>query len=297
MNGPGIRTRQNMPAAYQECERITRQQAGNFSYGITLLPPPKRAALSAVYAFARRIDDIGDAPPEELSQEEKLAGLDEADKRLGELDRCPDDPVLTALSDAAVRYELPLDAFSELIEGCRADVLGTGYETYEQLRHYCRCVAGSIGRLSLAVFGSRGPARDTELADNLGIALQLTNILRDILEDRHTGRVYLPAAELRRFGVTLELDSFGRFVDSEDRLLSLVEYQAARAEEYYTTGLRLLADLDGRSRACCAAMAGIYHRLLRRIALRPATVLTERASLPNREKVTVAVRCLTGAGV
>lgn len=297
MTPRAIRTRASVPEAYRECEQITRQQAGNFSYGITLLPAPKRGALSAVYAFARRIDDIGDATPDELSCEQKLAGLDAADKRLRELDKCPDDPVLTALADAATRYELPLDAFSELIEGCRADVLGTSYESYEQLRYYCRCVAGSIGRLSLAVFGSRSPARDGELADDLGTALQLTNILRDVREDRQTGRVYLPTAELRRFGVTLELDSSGRFTDPTDRLLALVEYQAARAEEYYISGLRLLADLDGRSRACCAAMAGIYHRLLRRITLRPVTVLRGRASLPDWEKVTVAARCLAGAGV
>src|SRR5699024_3698030 len=112
-------------AAYQECERITRQQARNFSYGIRLLPPAKRQALSAVYAFARRVDDIGDAAPHELTADQKLAGLDAAEKCLWELDDFPEDPVLTALADAARRYELPLDAFGELIEGCRADVLGS----------------------------------------------------------------------------------------------------------------------------------------------------------------------------
>lgn len=284
-------------AAYQQCERITREQARNFSYGIALLPPGKRRALSAVYAFARRVDDIGDAAPQELSHEQKLAELDEANKALLDLSGHPDDPVLVALGDAARRYELPLDAFSELIEGCRADVLGTEYDNYEQLRHYCRCVAGSIGRLSLAVFGSSRPGRDAELADTLGLALQLTNILRDILEDRRAGRIYLPADELERFGCTLELDSAGQFTDSRQRLVSLVEYQAARAEELYTVGLRLLDDLDWRSRACCAAMAGIYHRLLRRMMLRPGIVLRERASLPDWEKAAVAARSLSGAEV
>src|SRR5699024_2946198 len=155
---------------------------------------------------------------------------------LWELDDFPEDPVLTALADAARRYELPLDAFGELIEGCRADVLGSSYAEYPQLHDYCRCVAGSIGRLSLAVFGSRFPAADAALANSLGVALQLTNILRDILEDRNAGRIYLPADELRRFGVTLELDASGAFTDSRQRLVSLVEYQAARAEEYYTEG-------------------------------------------------------------
>src|SRR5699024_7191465 len=271
--------------------------ARNFAYGITLLPPAKRKALSAVYAFARRVDDIGDAAPEHLCADQKLAGLDAADQQSQEPEKYPDDPVLTALADAARRYELPLGAFSELIEGCRADVLGNSYENYEQLEHYCRCVAGSIGRLSLAVFGSRNPAGDTELADRLGIALQLTNILRDVLEDRNTGRIYLPSEELRQFGVALGVDGSGWFTDPQERLLALVEYQAARAEEHYVEGLRLLDNLDGRSRACCAAMAGIYHRLLRRISLRPTTVLRERAALPGREKMTVAVRSLVGAGV
>ena len=281
----------NPAQAYLECERITREQARNFSYGIRLLPPPKRRALSAVYAFARRIDDIGDG---ELPAERKLAGLDEADKQLRALGDYPDDPVLVALHDATRNYALPLEAFGELIEGCGADVLGARYAGYEQLRHYCRCVAGSIGRLSLAVFGSADPAADAELADALGAALQLTNILRDVLEDRRDGRIYLPADELLHFGCTLELDVDGYLADDPARLLALFEYQAARAEEHYTIGLRLLDDLDWRSRACCAAMAGIYHRLLRRMALRPWTVLGGRTTLPDREKAAVAAHALTG---
>lgn len=278
--------------AYDECERITRREARNFSYGIRLLPPPKRRALSAVYAFARRIDDIGDG---DLAREVKLERLELARKQLHTLDQRPDDPVLVGLADAAGRFELPLGAFDELIDGCRADVLGTHYETFDQLHHYCRCVAGSIGRLSLAVFGSADPARDARTADDLGIALQLTNILRDVLEDRRDDRIYLPAEDLRRFSCTLRLDSSGAFADDEDALLRLLEYQAARAEDWYARGLRLLPALDPRSRACCGAMAGIYHRLLRRIALRPRSVLHGRTSLPDWEKAAVAARALAGA--
>ncbi|ASR35941.1 squalene synthase HpnD [Prauserella marina] len=281
----------NTAEAYAECERITRGQARNFSYGIRLLPAPKRKALSAVYAFARRIDDIGDG---DLPSEQKLEALENARKQLHDLGGSGDDPVLTGLWHAAWRFELPLGAFDELIEGCTADVVGTSYETFDELRHYCRCVAGSIGRLSLAVFGSPDRARDERIADDLGIALQLTNILRDVLEDRVAGRIYLPAEDLRAFGCTLDLTERAELADPEDALLPLLEYQAARAEEWYECGLRLLPLLDSRSRACCAAMAGIYHRLLRRMALRPRFVLRGRTSLPDWEKIAVAGRALAG---
>ena len=164
-------------AAYEHCEQVTRTQARNFSYGIRLLPPGKRRALSAVYAFARRVDDIGDGT------------LPAADK-------------LAALADAARRHPIPLGAFAELVDGCEADVRGTSYATFGELEHYCRCVAGSIGRLSLGVFGSRDLGTAEPLADALGIALQLTNILRDIREDAERSRIYLPAEDLGRFGVT-----------------------------------------------------------------------------------------------
>jgi phytoene synthase len=280
--------------AYARCEQITGEQARNFAYGIRLLPPHKRRMLSAVYAFARRIDDIGDGGE---PAQHRLRGLDEARAGLHSLHDHPEDPVLVALADAARQTDLPLGAFDELIDGCRADVLGSTYRTFEELRWYCGCVAGSIGRLSLAVFTAGTPRPDAApVADALGVALQVTNILRDVLEDAADGRVYLPREDLDYFGVTLALDGAGRFCDDEDALLALVEYEAARAMEWYETGLRLLPMLDARSRACCAAMAGIYHRLLARIMARPWLVLRGRVSLPTPEKLAVAARCLAGGG-
>ena len=179
----------------RECERITREQARNFAWGIRLLPAPKRRALSAVYAMARRIDDIGDG---DLPTAEKLRLLAEARAAAAAPGDYPDDPVLVALDDAAARLPIPLDAFGELVDGCEMDVRGRTYETLDDLVDYCRCVAGSIGRLSLgrvrpaAVTTGDGTAAD--LADTLGVALQLTNILRDIREDLGNGRVYLPRA-------------------------------------------------------------------------------------------------------
>ncbi len=280
-------------AAYRHCEQITRTQAANFAYGIRLLPAPKRRALSAIYATARRIDDIGDGtlPPDDKL--DALAGTRAA------LHRLPGDsgadPVLAALGDAATRMPIPLAAFDELIDGCAADVTGRRYDTFDDLLWYCRCVAGSIGRLSLGVFGTRQPDRATPLADALGVALQLTNILRDLVEDRVDGRVYLPAEDLDRFGCTLRLDGTG-FADPPERLMELVRFEATRAARWYEVGLRLLPMLDRRSAACTAAMAGIYRRLLTRIAADPLAVTRSRVSLPGREKAWVAARALVGRG-
>lgn len=280
--------------AYGACERITRHEARNFSYGIRLLPPPKRRALSAVYAMARRIDDIGDG---DLPEERKLVLLDGVRRKVRDLEagRYDEaDPVLVALAATARDFAVPLGGFVEIVEGCEADVRGVAYSTFDDLRHYCRCVAGSVGRLSLGVFGTtRGDLDEArELADTLGLALQVTNILRDILEDRRNGRVYLPKEDLDRFGVTLELDG-DTLADDPGRLAELVRFEAGRAEERYATGLRLLARLDRRSAACVAAMAGIYHRLLRRIEADPAAVMRTRVRLSGGEKARVAVKALT----
>ncbi|SDQ32335.1 farnesyl-diphosphate farnesyltransferase [Actinopolyspora saharensis] len=278
-------------SAYEYCEQITRTQARNFSYGIRLLPAGKRKALSAVYAFARRVDDIGDGT---LSTERKLERLEHTRTKLREVHRDSKDPMLVALADAARELPIPLEAFHELVDGCEADVRGNEYETFEQLAHYCRCVAGSIGRLSLGVFGQPVTGVAAERADALGVALQLTNILRDLLEDRRRGRIYLPQEDLRRFGVTLELDSRGMFTDDASKVAELVRFQSQRAERWYGEGLRLLPMLDHRSRACCAAMAGIYHELLRRITADPTLVMRGRTGLSGWQKAVVAARSFAG---
>jgi 15-cis-phytoene synthase len=282
-------------AAYRHCEQVTRTQARNFSYGIRLLPAPKRRALSAVYAFARRVDDIGDGT---LPDDEKLAALSEARAAVAAIaeagaDAARGDQVLVALADAARRYPIPLGAFAELIEGCEADVRGTSYATFGDLEHYCRCVAGSIGRLSLGVFGSRDPATAEKLADNLGIALQVTNILRDIREDLGNGRVYLPAEDLERFGAELQPGRTDALA-GDSGLAELIRFEAQRAFGWYATGMRLLPLLDRRSAASAGAMAGIYLRLLEQIVADPAAALRQRQSLPGKAKAMVAVRALAG---
>jgi 15-cis-phytoene synthase len=272
--------------AYAECERITWTQARNFAYGIRLLPPAKRRALAVVYAFARRIDDIGDGT---LPNEQKTADLEAA--RRSVLDLSPDgtDPVLFALADVARNFPVPMAAFGELIDGCVADVNGTSYQTFEDLLYYCRCVAGSIGRLSLGIFSTKADAAHaTELADSLGVALQLTNILRDIREDNLNGRVYLPAEDLAKF----DLDDLA--APDPAQFGKLMEFQIERARDWYAAGLPLLAILDRRSAACTGAMAGIYRGLLERIAADPAAVLRGRMSLSGKQKAVVAARALAG---
>ncbi|MFE1766393.1 presqualene diphosphate synthase HpnD [Streptomyces angustmyceticus] len=285
-------------AAYRYCEAITGQQARNFAYGIRLLPTDKRQAMSALYAFSRRVDDIGDGTLEPAAKKRRLEDTRAVLARVkdGRIDEDDTDPVAVALADAARRFPLPLEGLDELIDGVLMDVRGETYETWGELRGYCRCVAGAIGRLSLGVFGTVPGAPDAdrafEYADTLGLALQLTNILRDVREDAGNGRTYLPAEDLAKFGCA---DGFDRPVPPPGSdFTGLVHFEVNRARALFAEGFRLLPMLDRRSGACVAAMAGIYHRLLTRIAADPEAVLRGRVSLPGREKAFVAVRGLSG---
>ncbi|WP_225840526.1 presqualene diphosphate synthase HpnD [Streptomyces sp. NK08204] len=288
-------------AAYSYCETVTGQQARNFAYGIRLLPTPKRRAMSALYAFSRRVDDIGDG---DLPRAAKEARLEDARAliarmREGAVEDDDTDPVAVALDHAARAFPIPLDGLDELIDGVQMDVRGESYETWDDLKVYCRCVAGVIGRLSLGVFGTapgaRGVERAAEYADTLGLALQLTNILRDIREDAEGGRVYLPADDLAKFGCSAGLS--GPTPPEGSDFPGLVHFEVRRARALFAEGYRLLPMLDRRSGACVAAMAGIYRRLLDRIERDPQAVLRGRVSLPGREKVYVAVRGLSGLDV
>jgi 15-cis-phytoene synthase len=275
----------NTDWAYAYCQDVTRHEAANFYYGIRLLPKERRGALCAIYALARRVDDIGDGP---APREEKLRRLDEERRKLDSIDTTYDDPVLVALADAILRFPIPVEAFGELIDGVQMDVVGTHYATFADLLPYCRRVAGAIGRLSLGVFEARERETASVYADDLGVAFQLTNILRDIREDLENGRVYLPAEDLERFGCDLSAP--------DDRIVDLVRFEADRARAWFESGLKLLPLLDRQSAACVGAMAGIYQRLLGRIERRPDLVLRGRVSLPTWEKGWVAVRSLAAVG-
>jgi 15-cis-phytoene synthase len=275
--------------AYSICETTTRTQARNFHYGIRLLPREKRQALCALYALARRVDDIGDGTLPDDVKRRQLGELRLAIAAMAD----SSDPVLVAVRDAARRRPIPIGAFDELIDGVEMDIDGTRFETFDELVGYCRCVAGSIGRLCVGVFGASDLLRAPDYADQLGIALQQTNILRDIREDLLSGRVYLPAADLSRFGVDLRLDDDRALVD-DGGLSELIRAAAERARGWYDDGLRLVPLLDRRSAASALAMSGIYRRLLDRIEAEPSLVRDRRLSLSGWEKAAVAARALAG---
>jgi 15-cis-phytoene synthase len=270
--------------AYRHCERVTHREAANFFYGIRLLPPRKRRAMCAVYAFARRVDDVGDG---DLPTADKLALLEDERVGLDDLGTRGYDYVRVALADAARHFPLPVDALHLLVDGVEMDVRGATYERFPDLVDYCRSVAGSIGRLSLAIFGSFDLGRAAPLADDLGVAMQLTNILRDVREDYEQGRVYLPASDLRRFGCEPDLSACPPAATAR-----LIRFEAARDREWFDRGLQLLELLDQRSASCVLAMTGIYRRILERIDEHPDEVLRRRVALPAWEKAWVAARSL-----
>ncbi len=272
--------------AYRICERVTRKAAANFYYGIRLLPADKRRAMSAAYAYARRVDDIGDGT---LPTDRKLADLAATRTALREGD--PDDAVMVALADARSRFPLPGEAFTDLLDGVQMDVEGTRFTTFDELVVYSRAVAGSIGRICVGIFGASDLERALPLADDLGVAMQITNVLRDVREDFERGRVYLPGEDLRRFGCTEDLSS-----SPSDATAELIRFETARGRDWFARGLQLLPLLDARSKACVRAMTGIYRRILGQIDRDPQQVLRRRVSLPAWEKAWVAARSLAGAG-
>jgi phytoene synthase len=258
--------------AYAEVGRITRREAKNFAYGIMLLPKPKRQAIAAVYAFARRVDDVADG---DLPLEEKRARLEELRASL-EADRA--DPVFVALRDARDRFGIPQEPLEALIDGGLQDLHQSTYADFAELRGYCEKVAGAVGLACVPIYGSG----DTEHAMTLGIALQLINIIRDVDEDRRLGRVYLPQDELAAFEVE-ELAPSPQFRE-------LMAFEAERARTYLAEGLRLLESLDRRSALCVGTFAGLYRETLDRIEAAGFDVFGEKTRLSTPRKLAVVAR-------
>jgi 15-cis-phytoene synthase len=238
--------------AYAEVERITRRRARNFAYGIMVLPREKRRAISAIYAFARRVDDIADG---NLPLEEKRAQLEALDQGLG----APgDDAMSVALADARSRFPIPESALHALLAGGLQDLEQTRYANFEELRDYCTKVAGAVGVACVAVYGSDDVAR----AETLGIALQLINIIRDVREDWELGRLYLPQDELASLGVSENDIASG---SATPAWRALMTFQAERARSFLRDGLGLVSTLDTRSALCVSTFAGLYRTTLERI--------------------------------
>jgi 15-cis-phytoene synthase len=271
----------NVDAAYEEVVRITRREARNFAWGIAVLPRPKRLAVAALYAFARRVDDLADDPGVPVAA--RREGLEACRAAVEALPDAPAaDAVLVALADATARYPIPRGALLDLVAGGLLDSEKTRYASWDELREYCRCVASSVGLACTAVYGPRDPVAAEPCAATLGLALQQINIMRDVAEDWRLGRVYLPQDERERYGVAEEDIAAGR-VGPEWR--ALMEHQARRAEELLREGLGLLPLLDRRSALCVRAFAGIYRGLLVQMRGRGYDVFSRRPHLSAAAKV------------
>lgn len=272
-------TTADLAAAYEHCRRVTREQAKNFYYAFVTLPPRKRKAICAAYAFCRLCDDITDEPLEAAEKVRRLAqvraGLEAA--YAGQ----PDGPVFAALKDASDAFHIPQSYFNEVVSGVEMDLTKSRYRTFDELYTYCYRVASAVGLICIEVFQYRD-SQARQYAVDMGVAMQLTNILRDLKEDVERGRMYLPQDEMERFGYSEE--ELGRGIINEG-FLNLMRFQTARARRYFDSGRRLLPLLSWRSRACPAVLHGLYSRILDRIEARGYNVFDRRVRLSTREKL------------
>jgi len=283
-------------AAYGVCRQITRSAARNFYYGFLVLPRERRDALSAVYAFMRHSDDLSDDPGlTRLEREDKLMEWRDALHRVAAGEHT-DDPVLLALADAQQRFKIPLELFDRLVEGTAMDVpRQTGqsirYQTFDDLRRYCYHVASVVGLICIKIFGYRDPAAEA-LAEQCGLAFQLTNIIRDVKEDAAMGRVYLPQEDLERFGRTASDLEPARLKNGFDArsLRPVLEFEANRARELYRAADQLLPLIDVDSRPALWVLVEIYRRLLEKIAASGYDVFGKKIRLSRREKLSVLSR-------
>ena len=265
--------------AYQTCQQITKREAKNFYYGFISLPEPRRCSIYAAYAFCRQCDDAVDSQGDAQA---KLHALEQARRRLYQCYAgLPMDPVTIALHDAVTHYQIPRAYFEALLDGMAMDVQRSRYQTFEELHTYCYRAASVIGLICIEIFGYRRPQAKIFAVD-LGLAMQLTNILRDIKEDAERGRIYLPQQELRDFGVS-EADLLAGRLTDEFR--SLMHYQVRRARKYFASGDRLLPLLPPRSRMCTAVLQGLYSEILNRIEAANYDVFSQRISLSTLEKM------------
>jgi phytoene synthase len=279
---------QEIAASYRYAETVARQRARNFYYSFVVLPSVKRLAFCAVYAFMRYCDDISDGTDalEDKRRQLKMwrAQLDAAVQ--GNLEGSP---ILPAFRDAVQRFSIPAEYFHWIIDGAEMDLAIERYETFDDLYRYCFHVASAVGLVCLQIFGYTDE-RAKKLAEQCGIAFQLTNILRDIKEDAGMGRVYLPAEDLRRFRIT-EDDLDGGTIDA--RFLELMMYETKRARQYYTQARSLLPLVDADSRPALWAMMAIYEGLLKKIIRHNYDVFSHAIRLSSAEKTAIALRALT----
>lgn len=277
--------------AYDRCTEITRAEARNFYFGFILLPRERRRGIHALYAFSRLCDDSVDGAEGQAEKEAAVAAR-RRDVDAAYAGAVPaDDPVLIALADAIRRFGIPRGPMDALVEGVAMDLDTTRYPDWAALKTYCDRVAGAVGVLSLHVFGFRDPAAVGH-AEDLGVAMQVVNIMRDVQEDSLRDRIYLPADEMAAHGVT-EADIMADRMTPGMR--HLMEAQAARAGEYFASGHMLLPMLDLRARMCVQMLAALYEDILARLAARDFDVTRGRVSLPGRRKLVLMARSIARA--
>ena len=298
------RSRTQLDAAYATCRAIARSAAANFYYAFLALPKAKRNAICAVYAFMRHADDIVDDAtlPRQERYQSLQAWLERATRVFA--GEPTDDAVLFALADAQRRFKIPFLRFEQLVQGTAMDLdldLAPGqqggapiilYDTFDQLYQYCYHVASVVGLVCIRVFGYHEEAAEP-MAEKIGIAFQLTNIIRDVREDAAMGRVYLPREDMERFGRSAEdLASEVNPAAQAASFRPLLEFETQRAREFYKSGAELLPLVDEDSRPALWVLINIYLRLLERIARRNYDVFSERVKLGRGEKLVFLFRGL-----
>jgi phytoene synthase len=279
--------------AYKECRAIARREAKNFYYAFLALPKEKSNAMCAVYAFMRRADDISD--DESLSHKARRAMLEEwlDEWHQVALGADSDNPVFLALRHTCEHFGITGDLLNQLVEGTAMDLsrpvatpdAPDTYAEFKDLYRYCYLVASVVGLVCIRIFGYEDPVAEF-LAEQTGIAFQLTNILRDVKEDAERGRIYLPLEDLAVCNVSVkELQQLSSGAAMQARHRRLLKLTADRAEQYYASARKLLPLIDSESRPSLMVLVAIYHRLLKRIVATDYDVFTERASVPTYEKV------------
>ena len=266
--------------SYTHAREVTRREAKNFYYAFRLLDAPRQNAIYAVYAFSRRADDAVDSVEEKnISEEEarsKLAGLERLLR--GE---APEDPLSPALLDTIERFKIPVQHFSELLLGMEMDLEKKRYETFDELYSYCFRAAAAVGLICIEIFGYSEEAAHQH-AEELGIAMQLTNILRDVKEDMTRGRIYLPGEDLRRFNYSeAELSNY----EFTPAFRELMEFQVERAREYFQRSEALFPLIDTETRYCPVLLKRLYSKILDRIELQGYAVFSRRPALSRFQKI------------
>jgi len=269
---------------YQESRDITRREAKNFYYAFLTLPQERRRAIYVAYAFCRYCDDAVDTAE---SVDQKMATLESLHASLNDAyTGRTSDPLFLALADVADRHDIPEEYFKQVIHGVESDLTKVRYQDFEELRSYCYQVASVVGLICLQIFGYKDDSA-REHAIDLGLAMQLTNIARDIQEDLGLGRIYLPQDEIARFGYSEEAMEAGIVNES---FINLMRFQAERARGYFDSGFKLLPYLSPRSRACPAVMGQLYSKVLQRIEEAEFDVFQHRISLSKTEKLRVTAQ-------